>query len=385
MKTSGTEFQSKLPDIGTSIFTIMTKMANDYKAINLSQGFPDFDPPEELKKLVNHFIESGHNQYAPMQGVKILRERISDKIRKLYGSYYNPNHEITVTAGATEALYTAITTVVKPGDEVIIFEPAYDLYTPTVVASGGTPVYIPLKEPGFTIDWNMVNNSLTNRTKLIIINSPHNPTGSVLNRTDIIKLEELTADKDIFILSDEVYEHILFDNNRHESISKSIKLAKKAFIISSFGKTYHATGWKVGYCAAPAYLTKEFRKIHQFVVFAVNTPVQYAYAEYILNYEHYMELNKFYQRKRDFFISMIKTSRFNLSPANGTYFQLLDYSGISGMNDIKFSEYLTKEVGVAVIPLSPFYSGINDRKLIRICFAKKDEVLVAAAEKLCKI
>ena len=385
MKTSGTEFQSKLPDIGTSIFTIMTKMANDYKAINLSQGFPDFDPPEELKKLVNHFIESGHNQYAPMQGVKILRERISDKIRKLYGSYYNPNHEITITAGATEALYTAITTVVKPGDEVIIFEPAYDLYTPTVVASGGTPVYIPLKEPGFTIDWEMVNNSLTNRTKLIIINSPHNPTGSVLNRTDIIKLEELTADKDIFILSDEVYEHILFDNNRHESISKSIKLAKKAFIISSFGKTYHATGWKVGYCAAPAYLTKEFRKIHQFVVFAVNTPVQYAYAEYILNYEHYMELNKFYQRKRDFFISMIKTSRFNLSPANGTYFQLLDYSGISGMNDIKFSEYLTKEVGVAVIPLSPFYSGINDRKLIRICFAKKDEVLVAAAEKLCKI
>ena len=385
MKTSGTEFQSKLPDIGTSIFTIMTKMANDYKAINLSQGFPDFDPPEELKKLVNHFIESGHNQYAPMQGVKILRERISDKIRKLYGSYYNPNHEITVTAGATEALYTAITTVVKPGDEVIIFEPAYDLYTPTVVASGGTPVYIPLKEPGFTIDWEMVNNSLTNRTKLIIINSPHNPTGSVLNRTDIIKLEELTADKDIFILSDEVYEHILFDNNRHESISKSIKLAKKAFIISSFGKTYHATGWKVGYCAAPAYLTKEFRKIHQFVVFAVNTPVQYAYAEYILNDEHYMELNKFYQRKRDFFISMIKTSRFNLSPANGTYFQLLDYSGISGMNDIKFSEYLTKEVGVAVIPLSPFYSGINDRKLIRICFAKKDEVLVAAAEKLCKI
>lgn len=385
MKTSGTEFQSKLPDIGTSIFTIMTKMANDYKAINLSQGFPDFDPPEELKKLVNHFIESGHNQYAPMQGVKILRERISDKIRKLYGSYYNPNHEITITAGATEALYTAITTVVKPGDEVIIFEPAYDLYTPTVVASGGTPVYIPLKEPGFTIDWEMVNNSLTNRTKLIIINSPHNPTGSVLNRTDIIKLEELTADKDIFILSDEVYEHILFDNNRHESISKSIKLAKKAFIISSFGKTYHATGWKVGYCAAPAYLTKEFRKIHQFVVFAVNTPVQYAYAEYILNYEHYMELNKFYQRKRDFFISMIKTSRFNLSPANGTYFQLLDYSGISGMNDIKFSEYLTKEVGVAVIPLSPFYSGINDRKLIRICFAKKDEVLAAAAEKLCKI
>ena len=385
MKTSGTEFQSKLPDIGTSIFAIMTKMANDYKAINLSQGFPDFDPPEELKKLVNHFIESGHNQYAPMQGVKILRERISDKIRKLYGSYYNPNHEITITAGATEALYTAITTVVKPGDEVIIFEPAYDLYTPTVVASGGTPVYIPLKEPGFTIDWEMVNNSLTNRTKLIIINSPHNPTGSVLNRTDIIKLEELTADKDIFILSDEVYEHILFDNNRHESISKSIKLAKKAFIISSFGKTYHATGWKVGYCAAPAYLTKEFRKIHQFVVFAVNTPVQYAYAEYILNYEHYMELNKFYQRKRDFFISMIKTSRFNLSPANGTYFQLLDYSGISGMNDIKFSEYLTKEVGVAVIPLSPFYSGINDRKLIRICFAKKDEVLVAAAEKLCKI
>ncbi len=385
MKTSGTEFQSKLPDIGTSIFAIMTKMANDYKAINLSQGFPDFDPPEELKKLVNHFIESGHNQYAPMQGVKILRERISDKIRKLYGSYYNPNHEITITAGATEALYTAITTVVKPGDEVIIFEPAYDLYTPTVVASGGTPVYIPLKEPGFTIDWEMVNNSLTNRTKLIIINSPHNPTGSVLNRTDIIKLEELTADKDIFILSDEVYEHILFDNNRHESISKSIKLAKKAFIISSFGKTYHATGWKVGYCAAPAYLTKEFRKIHQFVVFAVNTPVQYAYAEYILNYEHYMELNKFYQRKRDFFISMIKTSRFNLSPANGTYFQLLDYSGISALNDIKFSEYLTKEVGVAVIPLSPFYSGINDRKLIRICFAKKDEVLAAAAEKLCKI
>jgi len=272
-----------------------------------------------------------------------------------------------------------------PGDEVIIFEPAYDLYTPVVLANGGVPVFIPLKEPDFTIDWELTGRAITKQTKLIIINSPHNPTGSVLNSSDIKNLEELIDKKDIFIVSDEVYEHIIFGDLKHESIYKSSKLAKRAIVISSFGKTYHTTGWKVGYCTAPEYLMKEFRKIHQFVVFAVNTPIQYAYAEFLLNKEHYLNLNKFYENKRDYIISLLNNSKFKFSPANGTYFQLLDYCEISDMNDMDFTEYLTKEIGVATIPLTPFYSGSNNRKLIRICFAKNDDILAAGSEKLCKI
>ncbi len=363
----------------------MSKMANDYSAINLSQGFPDFDPPEELKELVYRFIKKGYNQYAPMQGVLALREEISNKINNLYGKFYNPDNEITITSGATQALYTAITTLVSHGDEVIIFEPAYDLYTPVVLANGGIPVFIPLLEPEFNINWDRVRDAVSDKTKLIIINSPHNPTGSVLNSADIKNLEEIIMNRNIFVVGDEVYEHIVFDNLKHESISKSAALAERSFVISSFGKTYHVTGWKLGYCAAPKIMTAEFRKIHQFVVFAVNTPVQYAFSEFLKQAEYYLSLNKFYENKRNFMLTQISKSKFKINPARGTYFQILDYSEISETDDIIFSEYLTKEIGVAVIPLSPFYSGKNNRKLIRICFAKNNSVLEEAASKLCKI
>ena len=376
---------SKLPNVGTTIFSTMSNMAAAYNAINLSQGFPDFDCPDELKKLVTHHLNAGQNQYAPMPGLQLLRERISAKIEKLYGHKYNPETEINITAGATQALFTVISTVIKPGDEAIIFEPAYDSYAPGVVANGGVPIFIPLRENDFSIDWDRCKDSITNKTKLIIINSPHNPTGSVINIADLKNLEQITNDTNILILSDEVYEHIVFDGNRHISISRSGELAKRSFIVSSFGKTYHTTGWKIGYCAAPEYLMKEFRKIHQFIVFAVNTPIQHAYADYLVNENHYLSLGLFYQKKRDLIINALKESRFKLNKARGTYFQLLDYSIISDRNDYEFSEYLTKEVGVAVIPMSPFYSENNNKKLIRICFAKRDEVLLEAAEKLCRV
>lgn len=376
--------QSKLLNVGTSIFTIMSKMAVDYNAVNLSQGFPDFDCPDELKALVNYYIKNGNNQYAPMPGVPSLRQMISNKIKKLYNSLYNHESEITITAGATQALFTAISTIVRSGDEVIIFEPAYDSYAPTVVANGGTPVFIPLIEPDFSIDWDLVKSSINSKTRLIIINSPHNPTGYVINLADINNLEEITRGTSIIIISDEVYEHIVFEG-RHISLASSEELAKRTCVISSFGKTYHTTGWKVGYCAAPENLMVEFRKIHQFVVFAVNTPIQLAYSDFMNKEEHYLMLNEFYKKKRDFILSRLDESRFKFVKTKGTYFQLLDYSNISDKNDIVFSEFLTKEKGIAVIPLSPFYSKENPRRLIRICFAKKDEVLSNAAKILCNI
>jgi len=377
------EINSKLPFVGTTIFTVMSKMAAEYAAINLSQGFPDFECPDELKDLVNKYIQSGKNQYAPMTGVPLLRERISAKIEKYYGHSYNPETEINITAGATQALYTAITAIVHPGDEVIMFEPAYDSYTPSVMVNGGNPVYLPLSEKDFSIDWERCKNAVNNKTRLIIINSPHNPTGSVITLADLKSLEEITRDTNILILSDEVYEHIVFDRLRHISISRSGELARRSFVVSSFGKTYHTTGWKIGYCAAPENLMAEFRKVHQFNVFAVNTPIQYAYADFILNEGHFLRLSNFYERKRDLLINELKDSKFKLLHTKGTYFQLLDYSSISNKNDYDFTEFLTKEIGVAAIPLSPFYSNRNTRKLIRLCFAKKDEVLIEAAEKLC--
>ncbi len=379
------KIKSKLPQVGTTIFTIMTKMALDYGAINLSQGFPDFECPDELKELVNHYIQAGKNQYAPMAGVPLLRERISAKIQKYYGHLYNPETEITITAGATQALFTAITALVHPGDEVIIFEPAFDTYVPSVLVNGGKPVTIPLNERDFSIDWDRCKNAITSKTKLIIINSPHNPTGSVITLGDLKRLEEITKDTNIFIISDEVYEHIVFDGLRHISLSRSGELAKRSFIISSFGKTYHTTGWKIGYCAAPENLMREFRKVHQFNVFAVNTPIQHAYADFILNENHFLRLSDFYERKRNTLVKALKDSKFKLLKSKGTYFQLLEYSGISDKNDYDFVEYLTKEIGVAAIPLSPFYSKENERKIIRLCFAKKDEVLLEAADKLCKV
>jgi len=370
----------KLPNITSSIFAVMSKMANDYGAINLSQGFPDFNCSEELINLFHKYSLGGFNQYAPMAGVPTLREMISDKTYELYSKRYNPENEITITSGATEALFTAITSVVSPGDEVIIFEPAYDSYVPVVQINGGKPVFIPLDKKDFSIDWKRVKESLTSKTKLIIINSPHNPTGSVISIDDLHKFEDIVRDKELFIISDEVYEHIIFDGIKHVSISESEELSQKSFVISSFGKTFHTTGWKVGYCSAPERLTKEFRKVHQFVVFAVNTPAQYAFSEYMKDKEHYTNLNAFYQNKRDLLLNALSGSRFKFTPARGTYFQLIDYSDISELDDMAFTEYLTKEVQVATIPLSPFYSGVNDEKLIRICFAKKDEVLIKAAK-----
>lgn len=385
MNSSNQKIISKLPKVGESIFATMTKMANDFGAINLSQGFPDFNCSEELLERVAFYQSNGFNQYAPMPGVPRLRNKISEKIEKIYGKKYNPDSEIVVTAGGTQALYTAISAIVNPGDEVIILEPAYDSYSPAVLMNGGVPIYISLTENIYSIPWTLIEKSISKKTKLIIFNSPHNPTGSIFSKDDIDTLEKLIRNKDIYLISDEVYEHIIFDDKPYLSFSGSTELSERTFVVSSFGKTYHTTGWKVGYCVAPEKLISEFKKVHQFIVFAVNTPIQHAYADIMEKEEMYLSLSKFYQTKRDLMVSLLKKSRFKINPAQGTYFQLLDYSGISNMHDREFSEYLTKEIGVAVIPLSPFYANGSNEKVIRICFAKKDEILHSAAEKLCKI
>jgi methionine aminotransferase len=376
------DIKPKLPEWGTSIFTIMSRMAVEHNAINLAQGFPDWNCDDELLELVHHFQKKGFNQYAPMQGVPALRKAISEKIEKLYGRHYDFEKEITVTAGATQALYTAITSIIKLGDEVIVFEPAYDSYVPDILSNGGIPVFVPLNPKDYSYDWELVRKKFSKRTKAIVINSPHNPTGSLITEDDIKELEKITKGNDIFIISDEVYEHITFDGKKHISLASSEELSKRTFVISSFGKTYHTTGWKMGYCAAPDYLTKEFRKMHQFIVFSVNTPIQYAYAEFMKQEDRYLSLGNFYQKKRDVFLDAIKNSKLKIKNCDGTYFQLLDYSDLSDKHDLEFAGYLTKEIGVAVIPLSPFYEDRESRSLIRICFAKSDEVLKEAAKKL---
>jgi len=379
------KISSKLPDVKTSIFAIMSKMANEYNAINLSQGFPDFNCSEQLIELVHHFMKNGNNQYAPMQGTFELRKQISLKVKRDYGREYNPEREITITAGATQALYTAFSALVNKGDEVIIFEPAYDSYLPAIIANGGIPISIKLNAIDFSIPWQEVEKSITKKTKCIVFNSPHNPTGAILNESDILQLERIVKNTNIFLISDEVYEHIIFDYQKHLSFARYNELAKRSFIISSFGKTFHTTGWKMGYCCAPENLTTEFRKFHQFIVFTVNTPIQLAVAKFLKDVTNIYSLPHFYQAKRDLFSSFIKNSKFILKNCDGTYFQLLDYSRISDKNDLEFSEYLTKEIGVAVIPISPFYKDGTNNKLIRVCFAKKDEVLKEAAEKLVSI
>lgn len=376
---------SKLKNIGTSIFAVMTKLANEKNALNLSQGFPDFNISDKLIELVNYYMKLGTNQYAPMPGVPELRKAIADKIDKLYNCKYDFENEITITAGATQALYTAISVLINSGDEAIIFEPAYDSYAPSVISNGGKPVFISLEAPDFSIPWEQVNKAVNDKTKLIIINSPHNPTGAIINREDIIELEKIVSDKDIFVISDEVYEHIVFDNYTHISICESEILRKKSYVISSFGKTFHTTGWKIGYCAAPKLLTDEFRKLHQFIVFAVNTPIQFAYADFLKDEMNYLTLNSFYQTKRDYFIKMISDSKFKPLHSLGTYFQLLDYSDISSLDDFNFCIEMIDKIGVAAIPLSPFYSNSTNQKLIRICFAKRDEVLADAAERMKKL
>ena len=376
---------SKLPNVGTTIFTIMSKLATDNDAINLSQGFPDFSCNEDLISLVNKHMLKGHNQYAPMAGLISLREIIAEKTEDIYSVKYDPETEITITAGGTQAIFTAISAMVREGDEVIIFEPAYDCYKPAIELNGGKTVYLKLKAPLYSIDWEEVKKVINYRTRMIIINTPHNPTGSIMTAADMAKLEKLTKGTEIVIVSDEVYEHIIFDGYEHQSIARFPKLAERSFIISSFGKTYHATGWKLGYCVAPKKLMAEFRKVHQFVVFCCNTPIQYALAEFLKNKKNYLGLGNFYQKKRDYFNSMLKNSKFKFEPASGTYFQLLSYKEISNEKDSNFAIRLTKEFGIASIPISMFYHDSIDNKMLRFCFAKKEETLEKAAEILNKI
>jgi methionine aminotransferase len=376
---------SKLPFTGTSIFAVMSALAREHNAINLSQGFPDFPVSENLIKLVNSYMKKGYNQYAPMPGILPLREGISAMFQQKYNVAYHPENEITITAGATQGLFSAITAFIRPGDEVIVFEPAYDSYGPAVKLQGGLVKYASLKEPDYCIDWETLPSLISGNTRMIIINSPHNPTGSILKASDMKKLEKLTANRDILVLSDEVYEHLIFDGHKHESACIYPDLAKRSLIVGSFGKTFHTTGWKCGFVLAPANLTAEFRKVHQFVVFAVNTPVQYAVADYLKHPENYLELGSFYQQKRDLFLKLIGTSRFKSVPAGGTYFQLLDYSRISDEKETDFAIRLTKEHKIASVPVSPFYHNQADNKVLRFCFAKTTETLEKAAEVICRI
>jgi len=376
---------SKLPDTETSIFAIMSGLAQEYGAINLSQGFPDFPVSKELISLINKYMLEDKNQYAPMPGVPVLRQQIADKIELLYGKNINPEVEITVTAGATQALFTAITAFINKGDEVIIFEPAYDSYVPSIKINGGIPVYIELSKPDFKIDWEKVKKRITPKTKMIIINTPNNPGGYILSEEDLNRLNSLTQNTDIIVLSDEVYEHIIFDHYKHESILKFEELYQRSMAVYSFGKTFHATGWKMGYTVAPPLLMEEFRKVHQFNVFSVNTPIQFALAEYLKIPENYLQLPQFYQQKRDFFVNAIEESRFKIIPSHGTYFQVLDYSEISDMPEFDFAVWMTKNKGLASIPASSFYHNKKNQQILRFAFPKEEETLLKAAEILKNI
>lgn len=376
---------SKLPNVGTSIFAVMSKMAADYNAVNLSQGFPDFPVSEELIALVNEGMQKGLNQYSPMPGLPILREAIAQKIERTYSKQASPDTEITITAGGTQALFVAITALVEEGDEVIMFDPAYDSYDPTIRLCKGIPIHLELKPPEFGIDWDEVEQAITSRTKAIIINTPHNPTGAVLIDEDMRTLERLVIKHDLIVISDEVYEHIIFDDKPHESILKYPGIYNQGIAIFSFGKTFHATGWKTGYMVAPETITKELRKIHQFNVFCGNTPVQYGIAHYMQNENNYIGLPQFYQSKRDRFAELLSNSRFEPHNCYGTYFQLFSYDNISNKPDTEMAEWMTKEHGIATIPASVFYENGEHVNYLRMCFAKSDETLQKAAELLCKI
>lgn len=378
--------RSKLPDIGTTIFTVMSRMAQEYGAINLSQGFPDFDCPPRLRELVSFYLNDRKNQYPPMTGIPQLREQIAAKVLDLYGFAADMDQEVTVTSGGTEALFDAIQATVSRGDEVIVFDPAYDSYGPGIALAGGVTVHIPLSLPDFRIDWNLVKERINERTRMIIINTPHNPSGAIMSRQDMDALAELTRDREIYVLSDEVYEHMVFDGGVHESVLRHEELRQRSFAVFSFGKTYHATGWKLAYCVAPAALTTEFRKVHQFVTFTSPSFIQYAIADFMRECpEHAKELPAFYQAKRDTFCRLIEDSRFTFTPSRGTYFQLVDYSAISSLPDAEFANYLTQKKGVAAIPLSPFYEKAPKSTLLRFCFCKDDSTLEAAAQILCKL
>ncbi len=377
------QISSKLPNVGTTIFTTMSALAKEHNAINLSQGFPDFNCSPKLVELATHYISSGFNQYAPMPGVIQLRERIAEILSTCYQANYHPETEITITAGATQAIYTIIAAFIKAGDEVIVLEPAYDCYVPAIEVHGGVVIYSQLKSETFTIDWEDVRSKVTDKTKAIIINSPHNPSGSVISAVDLTKLENIVLGKNIFVISDEVYEHMVFDGQLHQSVSRNKSLREQSIIVSSFGKTVHTTGWKIGYVAASKELMLEFRKVHQFLVFAVNHPLQLALADFLKNKNSYLEINQFYQNKRDYFLKLTQGSRFVPLKTSGTYFQLMSYKTISNEADTDFAVRLTKEKKLATVPLSVFYKQQTDNNLLRFCFAKKDETLEKAAEIIC--
>ena len=390
--------QSKLPNVGTTIFTVMSALAEQHKAINLSQGFPNFNCSETLQDLVHFYMKQGANQYAPMAGLPRLREILAQKVENLYQRPTNPNTEITITAGGTQALFTAIAAFIRPDDEVILIEPAYDSYAPSVETFGGKVVAYQLTPPQYKVDWDAFKQLVTPKTKMIVINTPHNPTGKVLTMKDLEKLNEITEGSDIIVLSDEVYEHLIYDEQKHASVLRFPQLAERSIAAFSFGKTFHATGWKMGYVVGPDYLMQEFRKVHQFNVFSVNTPVQHALADFLMDADNYLQLPDFYQQKRDFFLNSMKNSRLRPLVCEGTYFQLFDYSDVSDALDTDFCQWLTKEIGVAVIPVSVFYSknegnlkenqgknGVFSERIIRLCFAKTEETLAAAALRLTTI
>lgn len=380
------QLQSKQPHIGTTIFTVMSKLANDHGALNLSQGFPNFECSSKLIELVEKYLRKGMNQYAPLSGIQPLREIIAQKTSELYGISYHPDQEVTIVSGATEALYAAITAVVQTGDEVILLEPNYDSYEPAVRLNGGIPVYVTLTpENNYQIDWSVVKAKITEKTKLILLNTPHNPTGTVMSKDDLEQLAAIVKDTNIFIVSDEVYEHIIFDGHNHWSPIRHPELQKRTFVCGSFGKTFHVTGWKVGYCLAPQQLSEEFRKVHQWLTFSTVTPIQYALAEFLQEPDNYLSVSKFYQEKRDKFISCIQGSRFEWTPASGSFFQCVNYSKITDENDLALAQRLTKEIGVASIPVSVFYHQKNDYKILRFCFAKDNQTLEIAGERLSKL
>ncbi|MDG1731192.1 MAG: methionine aminotransferase [Algibacter sp.] len=371
---------SKLPDVGTTIFSIMSSLARKHDAINLSQGFPDFGSDQKLIDLVCKAMNSGYNQYAPMAGNLELREAIAKKMDTLYNSTYHPESEITITAGATQAISTIISTFVKPNDEVVIFKPAYDSYEPGIKLNGGKVIPIQLQAPNFSVDWNVVGQKINNRTKMIIINTPHNPSGTIFSKEDMLQLEKITKNTNIIVLSDEVYEHIIYDGEKHLSACLFPDLKSRSFVVASFCKTFHNTGWRIGYCCAPKALMELFRQVHQFSVFCVHHPTQKGIADYMQEPKHYLGLSAFYQKKRDLFLSLIQDSRFTFLPSKGTYFQVLDYTKITDEYDVDFAKRLTKESGLASIPLSVFNENNLDNKVLRFCFAKTDDTLKRAAD-----
>ncbi|HEY2254336.1 MAG TPA: pyridoxal phosphate-dependent aminotransferase [Variovorax sp.] len=377
--------QSKLPAVGTTIFTVMSALATEKQAVNLGQGFPDFGCDPKLLQAVTDAMAAGHNQYPPMPGIAPLRAAVAAKIAALYGHRYDPQTEVTITAGATQAIITAILAVVRPGDEVIVLEPCYDSYVPNIDLAGGTVVRVPLVPGSFRPDFEKIEAALTPKTRAIVINTPHNPSATVWSEAEMRRLEALLAPTKVLVISDEVYEHMVYAGARHESAARFPGLAARSFIVSSFGKTYHVTGWKVGYVAAPAALSAEFRKVHQFNVFTVNTPMQHALASYMDDAAPYLELPAFYQRKRDLFAAGLARTRFRLLPSAGTYFQCVDISAVSDLGEADFCQWLTSEIGVAAIPLSAFYGDEFDQRVVRFCFAKKDETLQAALDRLARL